>query len=209
MFLCRITGGYSEKPGISQGYKFNKQLQDNQCGYWTFIPFVKGTCGTYTEGRKIDVPRNHCSDSNTVGNACVEQLVDLDDSIQGWRAVRGIVVFAFVDCLTLQPLPDENQDVAFTQPGVKLPRVNVLSDAYENLWNQSAQVALLSQNNDTTCTNTDIRATNISDCVEAISDTLNHGDLLVDTTGAEKGQGITIGVSFIWIRKARSRANLR
>ncbi|KAI1629827.1 hypothetical protein EDD37DRAFT_645562 [Exophiala viscosa] len=165
-----ITGGYSEKSGISQGYKFNKQLQNDQCGYWTFAPFYKGT-----------------------SNACVEQLVDLDDAVQGWRSVRGIVVFVYVDCLTLQPLPDDQQDVAFTQPGVKLPRGTDLSQAYENLWNLSAQVPSLSENSATTCVNTGNTATNISDCVEAIGDALNNGNLLVDGTSGGKGHTIAAG----------------
>ncbi|KAI1616619.1 hypothetical protein EDD36DRAFT_415505 [Exophiala viscosa] len=157
-----ITGGYSEKSGISQGYKFNKQLQNDH-------------------------------DSNTVANACVEQLVDLDDAVQGWRSVRGIVVFVYVDCLTLQPLPDDQQDVAFTQPGVKLPRGTDLSQAYENLWNLSAQVPSLSENSATTCVNTGNTATNISDCVEAIGDALNNGNLLVDGTSGGKGHTIAAG----------------
>jgi hypothetical protein len=71
----------------------------------------------------------------STGNACIEQLVDLPK--EGiWptiRTVRGLVVFVYVDCLTLDPLADEKQDVAFRQPGVKLPRH--YRPAYNDHWN--------------------------------------------------------------------------
>lgn len=43
-----ITGGYNDKSGYAQSYSFTKILDDNTCGYWTFVPYVRQSCGTYT-----------------------------------------------------------------------------------------------------------------------------------------------------------------
>ncbi|EXJ85919.1 hypothetical protein A1O1_06288 [Capronia coronata CBS 617.96] len=139
-----ITQGYSTKSGITQGYKFSKTLPDGECGYFTFIPIYKGTCGSSTE-----CYGSRCNDDcYTQGNVCVEQLVGYNahDDIHDWRPIRGIVVFVYVDCLTLAPLPDEKQDPAFSQPGVRLPRdYHPMIRAYENLWKASLQGPLTAQ----------------------------------------------------------------
>lgn len=187
--------GYSEKSGISQSYKFSKRIQDDECGYFTFVPIVREVCGTYSEG---PFKNGQCNNDLNIGNACVEELVgfDTNDNIMDWRSIRGIVVFVYVDCLTLQPLPDEKQDVAWTQPGVRLPRDNDLAAAYENFWNQSVQVNMASQNDQATCSRETVA--NASDCTVAAQALLENGDSLVSTHNAKDGKGHTVAVSVIY-----------
>ncbi|KAK5390211.1 hypothetical protein LTR20_003069 [Exophiala xenobiotica] len=188
-----ITSGYSEKSGISQSYKFSKHLQKDECGYFTFIPFIRGVCGTYTEGY---MEQTLCHPYRTVGNACVEELVgfDTNDNIKDWRTVRGVVAFVYLDCLTLAPAPDDKQDVAWLQPGVRLPRDNgLLIQAYEDLWNRSAEVSMASQNGDAVCYDA---VANATECVVAANDHLMLGMMVVQTdSGAKKGKGYELTVN--------------
>ncbi|EXJ86769.1 hypothetical protein A1O3_03723 [Capronia epimyces CBS 606.96] len=202
-----ITGGYSEKAGVSQSYKFSKHLDEGQCGYWTFIPFIRSSCGTYTEGWK-DVYQMPCETLTSTGNACVDQLVGVDsnDGIHDWRTVRGTVVFVFVDCTNLAPLPDEKQDPAYSQPGVKLPRDvnNKLAQAYQSLWQQSSKAPLVAQSDAAVCNTDQQHQANATNCLDAMMDVLDRGAEFVSTTGDESistiGAGVTVGVSRILSR---------
>ena len=190
--MNRITGGYSEKSGISQAYKFSKHLEKGECGYFTFIPIVRSVCGTYTEG----ILRGAICDSQfTIGNACIDELVGFDtkDNIKDWRTVRGVVAFVYLDCLTLAPAPDDKQDVAWLQPGVRLPRGNtLLARAYENLWTRSSQISMASQNGDPVCTGD--KAANATECVVAANELLLAGYMVVDA-GGKHGTGYALTVS--------------
>jgi hypothetical protein len=136
-----------------------------------------------------------CHPYRTVGNACVEELVgfDTNDNIKDWRTVRGVVAFVYLDCLTLAPAPDDKQDVAWLQPGVRLPRDNgLLIQAYEDLWNRSAEVSMASQNGDAVCYDA---VANATECVVAANDLLMLGMMVVQTdSGAKKGKGYELTV---------------
>lgn len=68
-----ITGGYNSKSGISQSWSFTKDIPQGECGYWTFVPFVREACGTYSQAAVIN---DQCDPPiQTTGNACIEQLI--------------------------------------------------------------------------------------------------------------------------------------
>lgn len=189
-----VTGGYNSKNGKSQSYKFSKHMEDNQCGYMTFIPFVRESCGSYTEGKQYDYT-TPCENLHTVGNACLDQPVRFssNDGITDWDTIRGVVTLVYVDCVTLAPLPDDQQDPAWIQPGVRLPRDVALMNAYENLWKEQGQAPLTALSDTVYCTQTG--KANATDCLDVLGDLLDNGDHLVATTNAAAGTEVSLGVS--------------
>ncbi|CAJ2512214.1 Uu.00g052290.m01.CDS01 [Anthostomella pinea] len=88
-----ISGGYSYSQGQARGRNYKIELTSGQCGYFTFVGIMKGTCETYTEGLYIR------------------------DGLP-----EGVVLFVFTDCITRAPLDPEYQDPVYNSPGVALPR---------------------------------------------------------------------------------------
>jgi hypothetical protein len=64
-----------------------------------------------------------------------------DKNYYDLHTIRGIVIFVYVDCVTLEPLPDDKQDPAYKQPGVKLPRGTDVMNAYKYFWKRSMSEA--------------------------------------------------------------------
>ena len=161
-----ITGGYN-KSGVSQSYKITKTLRKDTCGYWTFIPYVKTTCGTYTSAAIVGACCEPDLPWYTNGNACADQAISLDDPFWSARTICGDTVLVYVDCKTLLPLPNEQQEWSYRQDGVKQPRH--YHDAYVDLWhaqlgNENANIV---EANDVQCDSK--TQADVGDCVDAIS----------------------------------------
>ncbi|RVX73933.1 hypothetical protein B0A52_02823 [Exophiala mesophila] len=128
-----ISGGYIDKDGVSPRLRLERKLLPDECGYFTFIPILKESCGTYTKAIRS---KNKCKKKHkrTTANACALQLVDHDThGPDGVRVIRGIAAFVRHDCSTLELLPDSAQDAAFTTEGVRLSRQSPVWDAYEKM----------------------------------------------------------------------------
>ena len=164
-----VTGGYKDISGIAQAYSITKILPEHTCGYWTFVPYVREACGTYSEAAIIKGECDH--PFQTTPNACVEQPVQLvtDDKLPDMRVLRGIIVFVYVDCKTSALLPDEKQDPAFAQPGVKLPRH--YKSAYDAYYKDqgAGDLSVLVKDKDAKCKSKDSDRANASDCNDAIT----------------------------------------
>ncbi|RDL36987.1 uncharacterized protein BP5553_04420 [Venustampulla echinocandica] len=108
----------------------SKELGKNQCGYWTFIPFVMESCGTLTSVTKKTMTAGYYN-TNTVSycdtkgskadhkNWCNKSIYKDDKG-----RPDGQVVFIFVDCAHGGILKDnkipggETQPAAIWYPGV-------------------------------------------------------------------------------------------
>ena len=183
---------------MSMTYKFSKELGVNECGYWSYVPIVSDSCGSYTTALyDTNIITGGCYDRVTTPNVCAEQPVRLTDT-NGQRdeeVIRGTVIFVYVDCITLAPAPDEKQDPIWKIPGVPLSRGTSLMNAYQKVWKTTAQGPLAaSQSFDASC-NTD--TTNATDCIDAMAALLDSGGSTVDTTGATKGAGKAVTVSLL------------
>jgi hypothetical protein len=186
--------------GSSQSYSFSRDLNAGECGYFTFLPIQRDTCGSYSESA------NGCNGPNvqrqTIGNACVNQYCFVkgkDEFKDALEDVHGKVIMVMVDCLTLEPLDNSHQDAAYGQPGVALPRDTPHREGYNALWKATAQGALVAQrNNDVDCAAGP--ALVATDCQAAIVDILRTDDPRpVWVPKGKKGSGYEAGV-----RRARS-----
>ncbi|KIW85607.1 hypothetical protein Z517_00999 [Fonsecaea pedrosoi CBS 271.37] len=193
-FTAGVAGGYNEKAGQSESFKYSKDLKHNECGYFTFIPIMRDTCGTYTEGQldKYNNPAAECKSTRTVGNACCSQAVTVTDRFYWFtRVVRGVAVFVYLNCDTLEPLEDKYQESPFNKPGVRLPRGLGLTNAYKDIWFASQFKTLASQSDSAVCN--DRKDVNATDCMEVLADVTDRGADVVPLSNTAKGNGITIG----------------
>ena len=168
-----VSGGWNTQNGTSRAYNASKQLASGECGYWTFIPVLKVTCGTYSQSN-YDKANHQCRHPvQTVGNACVEQLQTWNDANprNDLREIRGNAIFVFVDCTTFAPLVGSKQDAAYNEAGVALANTN--RQAYQVFHRMSSYGATLAQSNDVDCgASAKLSAGNTlyaSDCLNAIS----------------------------------------
>ncbi|EXJ68098.1 uncharacterized protein A1O5_08713 [Cladophialophora psammophila CBS 110553] len=186
-----ITGGWNTKTGQSQSYKYSKSLEHNECGYFTFIPILHESCGTYSEGSLID---GKCHHTQSIGNSCGTQAVTVEDHWYWFtRVVRGVAVFVYLDCTTLEPLPNDRQEAPFNQDGVRLPRGLPLANAFKTMWNVSRETNVTALSDAAVCDN-DIR-TYADDCLAAFTDVSDRGGDMVPTANALKGQSLTLSKS--------------
>ncbi|KAK1988860.1 hypothetical protein LZ30DRAFT_683583 [Colletotrichum cereale] len=120
-----ITGGWSYSYGDAEGKKFDVQLTEGQCGYFTFVPVKKVVCGGLTE--PAETPRWYdlsvCKSYPKNSRQCDNQLW----KIKGQRLNKadyeipdGTIIFVYTDCLTRMPLPMSKQDPVYQAPGVAL-----------------------------------------------------------------------------------------
>ncbi|KAK3172292.1 hypothetical protein OEA41_005613 [Lepraria neglecta] len=92
-------------------------LPDGQCGYFTFLPILHDSCGSFSEGTRLDVPINHCINYQTTGNVCTQQPYRSGDG----SLVLGDTIFVKTDCGTRARLPMDQQDPAYQHDGVAAP----------------------------------------------------------------------------------------
>ena len=59
---------------------------------------------------------------------------------------RGATFLVKVDCVTLKPRPDSEQDPIYAIPGVKRPRGNAYMDSVEAMWSKGFSSAALKYN---------------------------------------------------------------
>ncbi|MDI1490506.1 MAG: hypothetical protein OHK93_001710 [Ramalina farinacea] len=123
-----VTGGfsYASARATAEARSFSVKLDQNQCGYFTFIPIIRTICGVFTQG----VPPREFHDTqciitgdktSTDPNFCVSQPQNYPDG-----KASGDVVFVYTDCGTREPLPKEQQDPAYQHDGVPLPRAQLM-----------------------------------------------------------------------------------
>lgn len=111
-----ISGGLSRASrGLAEITHMDVLLDENECGYFTFLPMTKTVCGTYTSARG-----SLCSRVKTSkGNVCVQERSSWrgQNDFYKWAAddygeptVRGHMAFVRTDCVSGYRLPVEKQD---------------------------------------------------------------------------------------------------
>lgn len=129
----------------------------HRCAYWTFVPLIKTTCGTYTrrdtiweeDGSFFYPPLRYvfgCNNPRSFSNVCVSQPVEQHGanedkykkagkprSLWGeYRAVR-------VDCYTGQKLVEYRKDEIMSHEGVALPDDWPYRKALTQIWKDQSQ----------------------------------------------------------------------
>ncbi|KAK8006622.1 hypothetical protein PG991_012919 [Apiospora marii] len=114
-----VSGGYSQSFGTSQGRSWDFEPQPGECGYFTFVPARKTTCGTLSQSTAM------WQDGMWM---CAPNVINTNDfcAPQIWYDTTGqpdgVVIFVRINCLTREPLGPEVQDPIYNMPGVKLDR---------------------------------------------------------------------------------------
>ncbi|KAL4926736.1 uncharacterized protein BDV17DRAFT_268993 [Aspergillus undulatus] len=127
-----ITGGFTMSSADAFARTHSVNLPMGQCGYFTFVPVLKETCGTMTTEDFISyypgfqISCNHDKRTN-IQNYCQKQLWRNQDG-----TVDGETIFVYTDCSNRMPLPMEEQDPVYQKPGVALDRG--VYEAYANAW---------------------------------------------------------------------------
>ncbi|KAI4215946.1 MAG: hypothetical protein LQ351_001442 [Letrouitia transgressa] len=116
-FQGGITGGYSHADAITSTQSRQVKLDENQCGYFTFLPILRGSCGSMTE---VDTFLGQCKDPpyRTTPNVCSLQPFRSADG----KKVLGDTIFVKTDCGTRARLPMDQQDKAYQHEGVAAPQ---------------------------------------------------------------------------------------
>jgi hypothetical protein len=152
------------------------------------VAIIRSTCGTYTESK---TGLFNCDKDKhvSIGNSCIEQVAryKVSDGYPDEDVTRGIVIFVFTDCVTMEPLPDDQQDPAYRQPGVKLPRGPML--AYAQFMNKDNAAFLATS---TSVCLFDNRAKSL-DCLDAIGQLLETPATIVPE--GKKGTSKVLAVS--------------
>ncbi|KAI8262937.1 hypothetical protein K4K58_000327 [Colletotrichum sp. SAR11_239] len=136
-----ISGGYGSKSDLefyAQGQNWSLDMKEGQCGYFTFIPVKKITCGTLSES--VWKTGTSCSTSKKDGanhkiNYCVDQFWNIKDKTSGKEVPDGITIFVHTNCSTREPLAMEKQDPAYAAPGVALDKESIQKDQQGWVWN--------------------------------------------------------------------------
>ncbi|TVY31265.1 hypothetical protein LOCC1_G008877 [Lachnellula occidentalis] len=119
-----ITGGFSVAKAEAFARAFSIKMENGQCGYFTFVPVIKKTCG------KIGAPTSCTARANVNEDVCMEQLhLNKDGSIDGET------IFVRSDCATRMPLGKDKQDPVYQQPGVPLDRG--LQESWASTWEKN------------------------------------------------------------------------
>ncbi|KAH7370080.1 hypothetical protein BKA65DRAFT_471313 [Rhexocercosporidium sp. MPI-PUGE-AT-0058] len=147
------------------------KLDENECSYWTFLPILKGVCGSYTKGTKHHTtwdPRVTCSAPVSQSNICynMPQYNFEGGEIGGPGGLgKGDTVFVRTDCANRQPFPPAQQNPAYNHPGVALPRS--IYEAYSREFFEAGTATPLSISSPIKC-ETPIDAATIVDCDHAL-----------------------------------------
>ncbi|EXJ58702.1 hypothetical protein A1O7_06131 [Cladophialophora yegresii CBS 114405] len=193
-----INGGYNWKGGTSQGFKASVTLKTrDDCGYWTFIPFAKDTCGSYTEKHLYwNREREGCIEVQTIANQCAYEVVHFkgNDQFANINTIRGVAVFVWVDCDTYEPLPNDQQAPALSHPGVRLPRDTPQMEGYKMLWKASMSGATLAAAADDGAVCNPNKHVCTSDCVDALNDIYANParPVLIPAKDAKRDTGVEI-----------------
>lgn len=111
-----------------------------------------------------------------------------------------------VNCTTLQPLPDDQQEAPYNAPNVRLPRglgvggaTAGLIGAFEHMWNTTINRGIMvAQMNKTTCTDpTDSHRVNATDCIETLADVYDRGGEPVPHGVAGRWVGVSVSCPHI------------
>ena len=117
VFNIGVTGGYSSAEAITDTRTTSINLQQNQCGYFTFLPILHDSCGSLTQGQYVGGPEI-CIKPSTSGNVCSTQPYRTADG----KNVLGDTIFVYTDCGTHERLPSDKQDPAYNHDGVAQPQ---------------------------------------------------------------------------------------
>ena len=109
-----------------------------------------------------------------------------------YRHIRGIAVFVLVDCITLDPLPDNQQEAPYNQPGVRLPRDYPMTHALKTMWRAQQAAPVVAWSN--AGQRNQAQPLNATDCQDVLATVYNLGGDLVPLGSAFKGENITLEV---------------
>ncbi|KAK8077648.1 hypothetical protein PG996_003818 [Apiospora saccharicola] len=143
-----ISGGYSQSYGTSQGRSWSFKPNHGECGYFTFVPARKTTCGTLSQSTPM------WQDGMWT---CAPNVVNTNDfcAPQVWYDATGqpdgVVLFVRINCLTREPLGPEFQDPIYNMPGVPMDR-GMLATIMQSWVVDTCSASLVSNNADGTQT---------------------------------------------------------
>ncbi|KAI1266117.1 hypothetical protein F5Y18DRAFT_426006 [Xylariaceae sp. FL1019] len=89
---------------------YNKHLEKDECGYFTFVPILKTTCGTWTHGQRGPWG---CENVTTEHHRCATQQMTDSKGVPD-----GNTIFVKTDCKSKVPLPITEQDPIYRFTGV-------------------------------------------------------------------------------------------
>ncbi|KAH8783219.1 hypothetical protein F5883DRAFT_637477 [Diaporthe sp. PMI_573] len=112
-----ITGGIGSSSGRAIGHSWSVTPAPGECGYFTWVPVVKRTCGIVTSSLKIGTSEEGLKCLNkttTVHDVCHDQVWPLEGGPDG------VVLWVRTNCSFRMPLGPEYQDPVYNSPGVSL-----------------------------------------------------------------------------------------
>lgn len=116
-FKMGITAGISRADATAHARAFSRP-SNGGCGYFSIVPVWRNTCGTMTEGYYNNDPGSIlCAPQTTTENVCTSQQRLNQDG-----TVDAETIFVWTDCNNREPLPADQQDPIYNQPGVALDR---------------------------------------------------------------------------------------
>ncbi|KAK2024940.1 hypothetical protein LX32DRAFT_675716 [Colletotrichum zoysiae] len=120
-----ITGGYHQSWSETESRKFDVDLTEGQCGYFTFVPVKKVVCGGLTEPdyRPKWYDFGVCKSGPKNSHICVSQPWTIKSqkiTDPNYEIPDGTIIFVYTDCFSRRPLPMSKQDPVYQAPGVAL-----------------------------------------------------------------------------------------
>ncbi|KAK6221739.1 hypothetical protein QIS74_04611 [Colletotrichum tabaci] len=119
-----ISGGWDHSYGTAKGKKWDVDLMEGECGYFTFVPVKKVVCGGITEPASPPGDSGLCSSDPKNHRQCDDQLWTIKAKNANGTAhaeiTDGTILFVYTDCLTRLPLSMDKQDPVYRAPGVAL-----------------------------------------------------------------------------------------
>ncbi|KAK2060370.1 hypothetical protein LY76DRAFT_625243 [Colletotrichum caudatum] len=120
-----ITGGYTQSWSETEGRKFDVDLTEGQCGYFSFVPVQKVVCGglTQPEYRPKWYDFEYCKSGPKNSHICVSQPWTIKShriKDPNYEIPDGTIIFVYTDCFSSRPLPMNKQDPVYQAPGVAL-----------------------------------------------------------------------------------------
>ncbi|KAI0127316.1 hypothetical protein BJ170DRAFT_624967 [Xylariales sp. AK1849] len=134
-----ISGGFSYGQSTAYGRSWEFEPAKDQCGYFTFVPVLKTTCGTLSQADWIYMGNNP---DDYICNANV-QTNSAYCAPEAWKPNNtpdGVVLFVWTDCTTQLPLPPDHQDPVYNLPGVALP--HEVAASTQQAWVENTCVAI-------------------------------------------------------------------
>jgi hypothetical protein len=165
-----------------------------RCGYFTFVPYAKSTCGTYTRRDTVWDPAlpgvKACENPRTFINVCakqgLEQWAENDDYSGNMKAPRtflGVMKIVYVDCYTGQKVADSFKDDVLSHDGVMIPDDSPYWKTLTEHWKISKELAEWTTFDDVKCSKRPgDRPVYSRDCVDAISSLRRNADMVFSDT---------------------------